>query len=280
MARPNRTPTSRIGRKLSTGPGRLDAEQVREPAPLEHGHHRAEGGEQAEQEAGGGLERHQDAAEHEQQQYQREADHHDQIGEQRGGQLVGHVDVHRSRAGDVDAGSGGLVPSVGQVSKVVHEVDGRRVVRTRRWERAGRRRCHRRRSAALASRMPRQRSPPGRPGSARRRAAGSPAPVRSATITKGPLVPGPNESLIASYAARCVVPGSAVASEGMPRRRSVAGMARMPRPATAAISSGTRRRTTNRPQRSPPFGRALATSSRHRGRGSARRARPAARAAG
>ena len=65
----------------------------------------------AEQEAGGRLDRHEDRAEHDHQQQQREPDDDRDVLRQRGAELVGGVDVQRRRAGDVRVDAGRLAGS-------------------------------------------------------------------------------------------------------------------------------------------------------------------------
>ena len=97
------------------------------PAPLKHRDLRAERRGHREQEAQDRLDRHQDGAEGERQQDERQADHDQQEDRQRVGQLGRHVDVgggraahqqHAQRAGALREASTQVWPSRSQVTIV------------------------------------------------------------------------------------------------------------------------------------------------------------------
>ena len=75
-----------------------------EPAVLEHHRGHAEGGDDGEEVADRGLQRHPDRAEHQGEQDQGQADDEQREGQQRAGELVGDVDADGGRAGHGDVG--------------------------------------------------------------------------------------------------------------------------------------------------------------------------------
>ncbi len=91
-----------IGAKFSTGPGSCTPNTVAQPAPLEDGDDRAEGGEQRQHEPAGRDDRHEQRAEHHDHDQQRQPDHDAEVERQRVGELRRDVDVAAGLAGDAE----------------------------------------------------------------------------------------------------------------------------------------------------------------------------------
>ncbi len=92
------------GQQADDGRGCSTPEQVGEPAPLEDRDDGAEGGDDAEQEAEGRLQRHQQRPEDQHQQQEGQPDDDQQVGQQRVAELARDVDVDGGQTGDADAG--------------------------------------------------------------------------------------------------------------------------------------------------------------------------------
>ena len=99
-------PVSSSGRMNDDRGGRVQADELVEPAPLEDRHGGAERDADRQQETEGGLERHQDRAEHQDQQHERESDDDEQVDREHLGKALGDVDAHRGLAGHQGSGAG------------------------------------------------------------------------------------------------------------------------------------------------------------------------------
>ena len=140
--------------------GLRHVEQIGEVAVLEDPDDGAHRRGDAQQEAERGLDRHVERAEHDGQQQQRQADDHDHVARQRGGELVGGVDVQRRGARHEPLDAGVLGDPVGAVAQGGDEVA--RLV----GGGAALRRDHHDRQVALLV-LDRRRTPSPRPGPSR-----------------------------------------------------------------------------------------------------------------
>ncbi len=209
-----------------------------------------------EQEAEGRGQRHQDRAEHDHQQEERQPDHDGQVDRQRVAEPLGHVGRDRGQAGDPDRrcrsrSSMPAWPSRRSVSR--SSVRG--VVRAgRRGDqdlRAGARRSFVRDDLGVGdvvlaggpARRPRRTPRRGRPSAMSR---------PSTTTSSGPSRPGPNASAIRSDALRCVVSRrrGAVGRERQVQVLAAGSRGRRGRPRPASTTA-TGARPTKRAQRTP-----------------------------
>ena len=117
-----------IGRNEITGPTRATFSAVGEPAPLEDGRDRAEGGADREQVPERRLDRDRDRPEDDREQDQGEPDHHDPERQQGGREPRGDVDADGGVPGDGEVGDAvPLLQRAGPVADLLRELRGGRV---------------------------------------------------------------------------------------------------------------------------------------------------------